>query len=228
MCLSCLEKYLSYNYILKLGITTALKGRETRPFSGHPNIRKTFRAPYANRYTFYIMRWSKLKQKIESNFAPSLNNRVKIYITRYRRTHDAEGRAWITVDENEIINMCTLTWERKYEYLRTEIEEINQGTQPEEGNNIYYHIPEDSAHIILQQKNIYSVDEFLSTAINYLNLSIKEALFSENTLVRALAILDKRVGKRTLKKLYNYDSGNNLLKYLYELRCEAEKINLKP
>lgn len=45
--------------------------------------------------------------------------------------------------------------------------------------------------------------DFLSAATKYLQLSIKDALKSENSLIRVFAIMDRRVGKITLEKIRN-------------------------
>jgi len=44
------------------------------------------------------MRWSKLKQQLESRFAPSVRGRVELFQTRYRHAHDSLGEAWLTLD----------------------------------------------------------------------------------------------------------------------------------
>lgn len=83
--------------------------------------------------------WSKTKKQLESFTCSSLKNRVKFYCSNYR-IHDGIGRTYITVDGEEIYNMCTI--KRNYylqpkdgcysqvefmevlnEYFRTSIEE---------------------------------------------------------------------------------------------------------
>ncbi|GAB6254935.1 hypothetical protein PSKAS_04570 [Peribacillus sp. N1] len=57
--------------------------------------------------------WSKVKKKIESFICDSLKNRVQFTVTNYRKAHDRLGRAFITVDKKEILNMCTITSDRE-------------------------------------------------------------------------------------------------------------------
>lgn len=171
------------------------------------------------------MNWSKLKQIIECNFAPSLKGRGHLHSTRYRSAHDQEGRAWITVDKKEIFSMCTVKWEYEHYLLSKELEAANQGEQPDGGDSPLHYYRNDSAHKILKKKGLYSQYEFYKAATDFTNLSIKSALHSENNLIRAIAILDKRVGKRTLKSLCGLGSGDPLVSYLYQLRCEAEGID---
>jgi hypothetical protein len=71
---------------------------------------------------------------------------------------------------------------------------------------------------------IFQDYEFRKSLMEYINLSIEEALKSENILIRALAFIDRRVGKR---KLYEIEISKNehfLVKFMYSLRCEVEGI----
>ena len=52
----------------------------------------------------------------------------------------------------------------------------------------------------------------------YLDLPIDEALKSDNPFIKALAIVDRRVGKRTIEKLEIDNSEHSLVKAFYELR----------
>ncbi len=57
------------------------------------------------------MQWSKIKERVEEQFAPSLNDRVEMRYTRYRIMKGEYGRGWITVDGRELIEMSD------YEFL---------------------------------------------------------------------------------------------------------------
>lgn len=57
--------------------------------------------------------WSKTKKQLESLICDSLKGRVEFFCSNYRM-HDGIGRAYITVDGNEVYNMCTL----KRDYYR--------------------------------------------------------------------------------------------------------------
>jgi hypothetical protein len=54
------------------------------------------------------MIWSKLKKQLEDFICPCLKDRVEFWVTNYRKAHDQMGRAYITVDGKEVINMCTI------------------------------------------------------------------------------------------------------------------------
>ena len=57
--------------------------------------------------------WSKTKKQLESFICTPLKGRVEFFCSNYRM-HDGIGRTYITVDGNEVYNMCTL----KRDYYR--------------------------------------------------------------------------------------------------------------
>ena len=69
----------------------------------------------------------------------------------------------------------------------------------------------------------YTDEEFCNALENYRHQDIHENLQSNNPLIRMFAILDRRVGKRTLTKLKSeLDEQPNWLRQIYLLRIEAE------
>jgi hypothetical protein len=59
---------------------------------------------------------------------------------------------------------------------------------------------------------------------SYLNLSIEDALCSSNTIIRAIAMLDRRVGKRRLQQVVIDATTHPFIMQLYTLRCTAEHL----
>ncbi|GGI11757.1 hypothetical protein GCM10007380_09440 [Gottfriedia solisilvae] len=53
--------------------------------------------------------WSKVKKKLEGFICDSLKNRVQFTVTNYRKAHYRLGRAFITFDKKEVLNMCIIT-----------------------------------------------------------------------------------------------------------------------
>lgn len=71
----------------------------------------------------------------------------------------------------------------------------------------------------------YTDEEFCVALEKYRNQDIQESLYSNNPLIRMFAILDRRVGKRTLIKLKNeFDNQPQWLQQIYLLRFDAELI----
>ena len=141
------------------------------------------------------MRWSKLKQRIEAGFARELSGRVQFCTTRYRNAHDGMGRSWITVDGEEIANMQHLAGEAACE----------SSDSFEDGVFTAYDLP-----IAMRQ---------------FLNMSIDDALASSNPLIRAIAVIDRRLGKRRVQ-LLDASAENSPVDVLIDLRQAAIKSNI--
>jgi hypothetical protein len=75
------------------------------------------------------------------------------------------------------------------------------------------------------REGFYAQVEFLETLHEYLNTPIEELLKSDNTLIKALVLLDKRVGKRTLEsKRSSIVKEEEVVQYFYKLRCQSDGI----
>ena len=79
----------------------------------------------------------------------------------------------------------------------------------------------------LDQRTEYEDGEFCDALEMYRNQDIQQSIHSYNPIVRMFAILDRRVGKRTLMKIKE-DMTNlpDWLKQFYDLRCEAEGVEV--
>ena len=62
---------------------------------------------------------------------------------------------------------------------------------------------------------------------DYLKLSIDDAIKSDNPIIRSLAILDRRFGRRRLAQ-FDDSKEHPMVRELYRLRCEAEGIKTEP
>jgi len=192
------------------------------------------------------MRWSKLKEQLESFICPSLKGRVEFWITSYRKAHDQMGRAYITVDGKEVVNMCTIKKEIAVYYAEKELKESENFVFNESDfrqDNIYELLRRegfsedilsriarnrsinDIAHKKVEEQGIFSQYDFLEAVERFLNSPINESLKSDNSLMKTLALIDRRVGKRTLNMLKESIKHEcELVRYFYRLRCEAEQI----
>ncbi|MDL0434951.1 MULTISPECIES: hypothetical protein [unclassified Niallia] len=169
----------------------------------------------------FAPKWSKVKKHLQSFISPSLINRVDFLIINYRKVHDNLGRAVITVDKKEVWNMCTITAERKkLENVRTSV-------------NVYYldgfvktTARGDFAHKRMKEESFAQAD-FFDGLQQYFSTQIHVSLQSSNMLIKILALLDRRVGKRTLIRLFDtIQTESELVQFFYKLRCEACGINV--
>jgi hypothetical protein len=176
-----------------------------------------------------MMQWSKLKKRVEGYFASSVADRVSLHSTRYRGAHDQEGRGWISIDNEEVYNFCTLRKMSAENRLAAGIRRANKAEdyrdpQQREG---YYEAGEQAAEIIAAQ-GLHSQYEFYDALTEYLSMSIDEAVSSEHLLHRAIAVLDRRFGKRRLVAFRLAPTEHALVRRLYRFRCEAEGIRPSP
>ena len=135
------------------------------------------------------MQWSQLRKQLSDRLAPSLAKRLDFHVARYRKAHDEPGRAWVTLDGEEIISLSDQQFENEYYPLANEIRRVNQTVR----NSLEYRAAYDSARsIITATKGNFARWDFTTAAREFLSLSIEAALTDENPLVRALAVLDRR------------------------------------
>lgn len=151
------------------------------------------------------MQWSKLKSRIKSLISPEVRDRIDFHLTSYRESHDGADKVWITIDGERIFDCKYYLSERAtaYAYL--------DGLR---GNEI------KSALI---DAGIHSPRDFGCAMRAYLDMPPGEALKSSDPIVRAFAIVDRRVGKRTLAKLDLSGCDHALVNAFYRLRRSSAR-----
>jgi len=173
------------------------------------------------------MQWSKAKRRAESLLAPSVAGRVALRVTGYRAAHDAEGRGWITVDGEEAWSFCTLRYFVEHNKLAHGIRVANRGTDFRDPvQSDAYYAAGNKADAILEQRGVVSRSYFQAAVERYPDLPVDEALVSNNLVHRALAVLDRRLGKRRLGKLEFRTDEHPLVMGLYRFRCSSEGVSV--
>ena len=158
------------------------------------------------------MQWSKLRSGVESCFADSVKGRARLFSTRYRTTHDQDGRAWITLDGREIVNMPHLwTWLRDRDERALQLAAAASTFQE----------MRDTADIALMNEGKF-MQPYLGTAMHeYLSMSMTEILEAGNPVIRAIGMLDRRFGRRR-RECFDSAREHALVRELYEFRMLAE------
>jgi hypothetical protein len=147
------------------------------------------------------MQWSKLKSRVRDFIYPELKDRIDFHLTSYRKSHDGEDKIWITIDGERIFSF------KHYPFEFGERELVWF-----EGKNI------EEARELLSEKEIHKPEEFGNSMRIYLDMPIEEALQSANPIIKSFAIVDRRIGKRSIEKLQISDSEHTLVKAFYNLR----------
>lgn len=176
------------------------------------------------------MRWTKTKKLIENLLCEKLKKRLSVYATSYNTSLGEQRRIWITLDGKEVFNASSAQYLIEHDKLW---EEIKSKTNKAFPDCLYECYPEfvgkisdlDYSMLILEQRNIFNVDRVYDALVQYPNFSIEEALSSENVIIQAFAVIDKRLGKRRLKHcVFNPDAHPMVLNF-YQVRCEIEGVN---
>lgn len=134
------------------------------------------------------MRWSKLKQLVENSFAGSLKRRLALHSAAYGAC--TCGHAWITLDGEVIANFCTRAFYNRFVYGQRS---RDQGITEEQKKRY--------ADQFVEYGDM-GRQEFYDLCWSFAHdLNINDALRSDNALIQALAVVDKRLGKRRLETL---------------------------
>jgi hypothetical protein len=169
--------------------------------------------------------WSKLKKTIEGFFAPSVSGRVTLHSTWYRSTGRFAGRAWISIDGEEVGDFSDARWSLKHWELSTAIREINKSTNYRDAETRSGYIAAgEAAADTLHRSGVLSRNDFYEALLQYPNLSIEEAVASGLPLFRAFAVLDRRLGKRRLESFEFLVEEHAIVKRLLEFRCQCESL----
>ena len=163
------------------------------------------------------MKWSKLKKEIELRLTDKLQGRLTFFTTTY--ANSSLGRSWVAFDKTQIANFETV------------LSYANYGS--------YYNILTDTSckkHDIIDdnkrtpnlpmERGEFSQFDFMTACWDYLQLSIEEALESGNPIIKSIAMVDKRLGKRRLTEI-NINELHPLTKLFFSIRLQAENMKAK-
>lgn len=168
------------------------------------------------------MQWSQLKKRVESLFSDAVRGRVELHTTRYHKAPDQWGRSWITIDGREIMNMCSFAAEAAlWQEAKLLQEALGCADYTDPSQLQGYHRAVNEANAMLREKAIVSRSEFNQLLFQYLNLSIDQIMTSPDPIIRAIGMLDRRLGKRRLGAL-DISNEHELIQRLFQFRCEAE------
>ncbi|KEH91325.1 hypothetical protein Z965_00275 [Clostridium novyi A str. BKT29909] len=175
--------------------------------------------------------WSGIKKRLEKDLlCNSLKGRVKYFITKYKNSHDESGRVVIIVDGKEIIQGNIFRYFKGYWKIEQRYKkELNIPRRVWNGkeyeNDFENKQIEEYVEDIRLQEEIFDVWQFTDSVEKFLSMSIEESLASSNPLIRLLAIMDRRVGKRTLKSMKSTTlSQPKWIQYFYNLRFKSEGL----
>lgn len=178
--------------------------------------------------------WSSVRKKLEQNFlCEKLRGRVQYFFTHYRKSHDEEARVCVRVDGKEYVMGNPYNYYVKgYVHLEKEIKRAMQIPMRvwDFDENVFEYDEENTAvEEYIKKRQIidgeFSAYQIMKSIEEFLQMNIDDALQSDNPILKMLALLDRRVGKRRLQKLAEeMERQPQWLQFFYRLRLDAERI----
>ena len=157
----------------------------------------------------------------EDLLCEKLRGRVQYFFTIYHNAPDQYGRFAVRVDGTEIFKVNPYN-ESVYIRYERELKAAWKAEHISEKEN--QRIEKEAAQKDVSEGYVDSYDVFRAIEL-YRNQKPEQSLWSDNLLLRMFAVLDRRIGKRTLMKLTDvYEYLPDWLKQFYGLRFAVEEI----
>lgn len=161
--------------------------------------------------------WSDLNKQLNDRLCGVLKGRISYFLTRYHSVRNCYGRAAIRLDGTELAAFAWNNWQQQ-EFETGEL--FRSGVSCAEAERqLQPHWDEDC--VLSEYDFLEAVSVFLR------DLNIQDALKSDDQIIKILAILDGRVGKRTLEQIKQkgeYKRYPDWVRQFYDLRMECEGI----
>ena len=159
--------------------------------------------------------WSKTRKAMEERMAPSLKGRV-FYDFEYCRPH-----YWTEPPANPKCHCTFCSYNRFFRIVIDKKETIMIAN-----SDVYYKSERYPTEEEKRRKGLFEIADVAYAMHLYLNVySIDECLSWENPLTYLFAVMDRRVGKRTVQRLYkDMENKTQWIQRFIRLRAEAEGI----
>jgi len=157
------------------------------------------------------MQWSKLRSHLLTFVAPGLRKRIDFHLINYRKLSELANEFLITVDGQKAFSASYSRHNIADHVVRRRTGLIGYG----DSSNA------KKVDDILAAHEIHAPCDITSSIRTYLDLDPQVALSSNDPILKALAIVHRRIGRRTLKSLEIADGEHSPVKTLYALRMES-------
>jgi hypothetical protein len=179
-----------------------------------------------------VQSWSGIRKRLEPEFlCDSLKGRIHYFITHYHGAPDNYGRIALRVDGKEVLQGNPYTYYRDYHMLESELKKVLEVSSREwNGKDWDSRVDNEAVENVVKRiannRGDFEIYDITDAIAKYLESPIEKSLISENPIIRMLAAMDRRIGKRTVNKLKSeIDKQLEWLKFFYRLRIEAEESN---
>lgn len=157
------------------------------------------------------MQWSKIRTRLRACVCPELRKRVDFHLTNYREYGSRAHEVWITVDGEKVFSASYCDYMISENVLQRKTG-LGTWSEAEEGK---------LAHDILTRAEIHDASVTVYTFREYLDSDPQNAIVSSDPVLKSLAIIDRRIGQRTLTKLRVRKAEHSLVRKFYSLRLAA-------
>jgi hypothetical protein len=136
---------------------------------------------------------------------------VDFHLTNYREYGSRGHEVWITVDGQRVFSASYCDYMISENVLQHK-KGLRTFAQGKEGK---------VAHDVLTRAEIHDASITVYTFREYLDSDPQDALASTDPVLKSLAIIDRRIGQRTLAKLKVGKREHSLVRKFYTLRRDA-------
>jgi hypothetical protein len=157
------------------------------------------------------MQWSKLRTRVRALICPELRRRIDFHVTAYRKApwHDpdwTESDLGIVSIDGERVFVCNyIRNAQKVCFWMTPLDKFDWRNGPPQGSRREF-------------AELHSPQQMGDALRAYLNMPVTMALKSNDPFIRALVIVDRRTGRRTLQEMQIGGADHTLVKTFYKLR----------
>jgi hypothetical protein len=163
------------------------------------------------------MQWSRLRSSVRALICPELRRRVDFHVTSYRHRSSRIRSGVVTVDGQRVLSLS-------YDRFCREGDGWFASVRQEGGGPSY----KEWEWSPLQTDEIHPPQQLGDAMRAYLAMPHRSALESGNPFLRALAIVDRRMGRRTLDELKIGEGEHSLVKEFYRLRMSLQPLRQSP
>ena len=164
--------------------------------------------------------WSKEKKHLEARLAERLIGKIEYNLEGGRKTTwGATYKVEIRYNKKSLVKFGEGINYRTSYYESLERAKLEEITWTKEESYMLYL----KAQQRLWDEEIYTIDLFFRGMVEYLSLSIEDALKHDEWMIRLFAIMDKRLGKRGLLKLEKeINAYPKMLQIIFKVRMKEE------
>lgn len=161
------------------------------------------------------MQWSKLKKRVEENFADSIKDRIEVFTTAYRRQDDI-SRSWVVIDGKQKVSLTdNESWwaQGAYFHEHTPTDCLTHKAIDDSERS------EGKVH----EDGEFSSYDFKTMCFESLSISAHDCIKSEHPLLRVIGVLHRKLGVSKVKEMQK--DSHPMVAYFANFRVQAETAN---